>query len=282
MSATTMNHDDFSDTALGKRSAAVSQYTPSLLFPIDRSRVRAQLGVRAEELPFFGADLWTAWELTWLDRDGKPEVGVLQVRVPCESRAIVESKSLKLYLGSFAQTPFASAYDVVRTLESDLSVTVGAQVVVDLLSLNQVTQAGVSGLMGESLDSIRIASPVYHPDAALLERIETGRMVTETVHTNLFRSLCPVTGQPDMASVQISYTGPRIEHEDLLRYLVSYRDHPGFHEYCVEKIFLDLMERCRPRELSVSARFLRRGGIDINPFRSTGKIMPAVVRLVRQ
>jgi 7-cyano-7-deazaguanine reductase len=277
-----MNQDEFNDTALGKRSEAVSQYTPSLLFPIDRSRMRGDLIAPGSELPFEGVDLWTAWELTWLDRDGKPEVGVLQISVPCDSRAIVESKSLKLYLGSFAQTPFASAYDVVRTLESDLSVTVGAQVVVDLLTISQATQAGIASLTGESLDTIRIAAPVYQPDAGLLQRLETGRMVSETLHTNLFRSLCPVTGQPDMASVQISYTGPRIEHEDLLRYLVSFRDYPGFHEHCVERIFVDILARCRPRELSVYARFLRRGGIDINPFRSTGKAAPSPTRLVRQ
>ena len=277
-----MNQDEFADTALGKRSEAVSQYTPSLLFPVDRSRMRGDLIPPGGELPFEGVDLWTAWELTWLDRDGKPEVGVLQISVPCDSRAIVESKSLKLYLGSFAQTPFASAYDVVRTLESDLSVTVGAQVVVDLLTISQATQAGIASLTGESLDTIRIAAPVYQPDAGLLQRLETGRMVSETLHTNLFRSLCPVTGQPDIASVQISYTGPRIEHEDLLRYLVSFRDYPGFHEHCVERIFVDILARCRPRELSVYARFLRRGGIDINPFRSTGKAAPSPTRLLRQ
>ena len=277
-----MNQDEFNDTALGKRSEAVSQYTPSLLFPIDRSRMRGDLIAPGSELPFEGVDLWTAWELTWLDRDGKPEVGVLQISVPCDSRAIVESKSLKLYLGSFAQTPFASAYDVVRTLESDLSVTVGAQVVVDLLTISQATQAGIASLTGESLDTIRIAAPVYQPDAGLLQRLETARLVSETLYTNLFRSLCPVTGQPDMASVQISYTGPRIEHEDLLRYLVSFRDYPGFHEHCVERIFVDILARCRPRELSVYARFLRRGGIDINPFRSTGKAVPSPTRLVRQ
>ncbi len=277
-----MNQDEFNDTALGKRSEAVSQYTPSLLFPIDRSRMRGDLIAPGSELPFEGVDLWTAWELTWLDRDGKPEVGVLQISVPCDSRAIVESKSLKLYLGSFAQTPFASAYDVVRTLESDISVTVGAQVVVDLLTISQATQAGIASMTGESLDTIRIAAPVYQPDAGLLQRLETARLVSETLYTNLFRSLCPVTGQPDMASVQISYTGPRIEHEDLLRYLVSFRDYPGFHEHCVERIFVDILARCRPRELSVYARFLRRGGIDINPFRSTGKAVPSPTRLVRQ
>ena len=211
-----MTHTDFSDTELGKRSLAVSRYTPSLLFAIDRSRMRAGLAMAEGALPFEGADLWTAWELTWLDRDGKPEVGVVQLRIPCDSRATVESKSLKLYLGSYAQTPFSSAYDVVRTLESDISVTVGAQVVVDLLSLNQATQAGIATLTGDSLDTLRIASAVYHPDPGLLERLETGRLVTETVHTHLFRSLCPVTGQPDFASVQISYTGPRIEHDALL------------------------------------------------------------------
>jgi 7-cyano-7-deazaguanine reductase len=277
-----MQEDDFADTGLGKTAEYVSRYTPSLLQPVLRSRLRAGLLSEGGELPFEGADLWTAWELSWLDRDGKPELAVAQIRVPCQSRAIIESKSLKLYLGSYAQTPFASTYDVARTLEADLSVTVGGQVVVDLLSLNQVVQAGVGVFPGESLDTLRIGDFVYMPDPGLLAVHDGNRIVSETLHTNLFRSLCPVTGQPDIASVQIAYSGPLIDRESLLRYLVSYREYPGFHERCVEKIFLEILERCAPRELSVHARYLRRGGIDINPFRSTGKSIPAHTRLARQ
>jgi 7-cyano-7-deazaguanine reductase len=277
-----MAYNDFTDTELGRRSEYVSQYTPSLLYPILRDRLRTGLLVDAGQLPFEGADLWTAWELSWLDRDGKPEVGVAQLRVPVASRAVVESKSLKLYLNSFSQSPFASAYDVVRTLESDLSVTVGAQVVVDLLTLNQAVSAGVSNLPGECLDTLKTENFVYRPDAGLLGRIEDGRAVAESLYTNLFRTLCPVTGQPDIGSLQITYSGTRIDRAGLLRYLVSYREYEGFHEHCVERIFLDIMDRCRPRDLSVYARYNRRGGIDINPFRSTGKTIPPHTRLARQ
>ena len=277
-----MTDNDFSDLQLGKPSRHVAQYTPSLLQPILRERLRAGLLLDAQELPFDGADLWTAWELSWLDRDGKPEVAVVQILVPVAARAIFESKSLKLYLGSFAQTPFASAYDVVRTLESDLSVTVGAQVLVDLLSLNQALAAGLATMPGECLDTMKVGDFVYRPDAGLLEVVEDGRVAAESLYTNLFRSLCPVTGQPDTASVQVTYSGTRIDRASLLHYLVSYREYEGFHEHCVERIFVEIMDRCRPRDLSVYARFTRRGGIDINPYRSTGKTLPPHSRLARQ
>lgn len=277
-----MTNDTFADTALGKRAETVTQYTPSLLYPVLRDRLREGLLIDANALPFEGTDLWTAWELSWLDRDGKPEIGVLQIRVPASSRAVIESKSLKLYLGSFSQTVFASAYDVVRTLESDLSSTVGAQVVVDLLSMNQAIAAGLGTFPGECLDTLKVTGFVYLPDAGLLQVVEDGRVAGETLYTNLFRTLCPVTGQPDIASVQITYAGTRIDKAGLLKYLVSYREYAGFHEHCVERIFLDITDRCHPRDLSVYARYTRRGGIDINPFRSTGKTIPPHSRLARQ
>jgi 7-cyano-7-deazaguanine reductase len=277
-----MENDKFGDTPLGRRVEAVSQYTPSLLFPIERLRLRERLLLDPQQLPFEGADLWTAWELTWIDRDGKPEVGVAQLRVPCNSRAVFESKSLKLYLQSFSQTAFASAYDVVRTLESDLSVTVGAPVVVDLLSMSQALQAGVGSFPGECLDTLKISASMYRPDPGLLDVVRDGRMASESLYSNLLRSLCPVTGQPDIGSIQVIYTGTRIDHEALLRYIISFREHQGFHEQCVERIFLDIMDRCRPRELTVYARYLRRGGIDINPYRSTEKGIPPHLRLARQ
>jgi 7-cyano-7-deazaguanine reductase len=277
-----MESSSFYDTPLGRPSEYVSQYTPSLLYPIARERLRQGLILESDHLPFAGADLWTAWELSWLDRDGKPEVGVAQLRVPAGSRAVFESKSLKLYLASFSQTAFSSAYDVVRTLEMDLSVTVGADVAVDLLSMSQALQAGIGTFPGECLDTLKIAAPVYLPDAGILEVVEDGRVVAESVYSNLLRTLCPVTGQPDIGSIQIIYSGTRINRESLLRYIVSFREHPGFHEQCVERIFLDIMDRCRPRDLTVYARYNRRGGIDINPFRSTGKSIPPHTRLVRQ
>lgn len=274
--------DDFADTPLGKRSEFYSQYTPSLLIGVERERLREKMLLDPQNLPFNGADLWTAWELNWLDRDGKPEIGVLQVLVPCNSRAVFESKSLKLYLGSFSQTPFTSAYDVVRTLEMDLSVTVGASVVVTMLSMSQAQQAGVATLPGESLDTQKLKTSIYLPDPGLLGLIEDGRVAAEILHTNLFRSLCPVTGQPDIASIQINYSGTRIDRAGLLRYLLSYREYAGFHEHCAERIFIDIMDRCRPRDLSVFARYTRRGGIDINPFRSNFETNPPNARLWRQ
>ena len=166
-----MQSGKFGDTPLGKKVGAVSQYTPSLLYPIARERLREGLLLDEARLPFAGADLWTAWELTWLDRDGKPEVGVAQIRVPCNSRAVFESKSLKLYLQSFSQTAFSNAYDVVRTLESDLAVTVGAPVVADLLSMSQALQQGVASFPGECLDTLKISASIYRPDPGLLDRI---------------------------------------------------------------------------------------------------------------
>lgn len=273
---------DFDDTPLGRKVEAVSQYMPSLLFPIERQRLREGLQLGPQQLPFEGHDQWTAWELSWLDRDGKPEVGVLQITVPCQSRAVFESKSLKLYLNSFSQTVFSSAYDVTRTLESDLSVTAGAAVAVDLLSLRHVQHAGLGSFTGECLDTLPVVVRQYRPDPGLLAVLENSRIVTETVHSNLLRSLCPVTGQPDIGSIQISYTGMRIDHAALLRYIVSYREHQGFHEQCVERIFLEVLRYCRPLELSVQARYNRRGGIDINPYRSTTQAQPLPLRLARQ
>jgi len=274
--------NDFQGSMLGKPAKAVSKYTPSLLYPIAREKLRSGLIIDPERLPFQGADLWTAYELSWLNRDGKPEVGVIQIRVPCSSRAIVESKSLKLYLASFSQTPFTSAYDVVRTLEADLSVTTGTQVVVDLLSISQALQAGVGTFAGDCLDTLKIHIDTYRPDPGLLESEEDPRPLSQSVYSNLLRSVCPVTGQPDIGSVQIVYSGARIDQASLLRYIVSFREYEAFHEQCVERMFLDILDRCRPKDLMVYARYLRRGGVDINPYRTTGRNNPDHIRLARQ
>lgn len=273
---------DFSDTPLGKTSAAPSRYTPSLLYPVARTRMRPEHINSADRLPFHGFDLWTGYELTWLDLDGKPEVAVVHITIPSDSLNIIESKSLKLYLGSFTQTRFKSVYDVTRTLESDLSVTAGGEVLIDVQSMAQATHAGINQFTGDCLDNQKISINSYQPDPTLLQLNEQGRVVGASVYSNLLRTLCPVTGQPDMASIQITYTGTPITDESLLRYIVSFREYEGFHEHCVERIFLDLMEQCRPRDLSVYARYVRRGGLDINPYRSTSRSRPPLLRLARQ
>lgn len=274
---------DFDGSPLGREVAAVSRYTPSLLYPIERHRLRRELLPDPQPLPFTGCDQWTAWELSWLDSLGKPEVRVVQLSVPCESPAIFESKSLKLYLNSFSQSSFASANDVACAIESDLSAIAGAPVAVELLTLDRVQHAGLGNFSGRCLDVLPVGVNTYRPDAGLLTLSNGAPSVSETLHSHLLHSVCPVTGQPDIGSVQISYTGPRIEPESLLRYIVSYREQQGFHEQCVERIFLDLLERCCPSELSVCARYNRRGGIDINPFRSTVDAAPLQqLRLARQ
>jgi len=273
---------DFSDTALGKRTAAVNKYSPSLLYPIERSRMRLDIGVEPARLPFKGCDLWTAYELTWLDQSGKPDLAIAHVRVPCHSQYVFESKSFKLYLGSFTQTRFKDKLDVTRTLESDLSVTTGADVMVTLQSVSQVAQLSVGNFTGFCLDHLKPTEINYQPSTALLEVDERGQVASETVYSNLLRTLCPVTTQPDFASIQISYSGKAIKHESLLAYLISFREYEGFHEHCVERIFTDLQARCAPAELSVYARYTRRGGIDINPYRSTTRTDPDPVRLARQ
>ena len=269
-------------SVLGRKTAFVARYTPSLLFGLERSDLREGLVIDSEQLPFFGADLWTAFELNWLNRDGKPEIGIVHLTVPCDSPSVLESKSLKLYLMSFSQTKFTSAYDVARTLEADISVTVGAAVMVDLLSISQALQHGVNNVPGDSLDNFDVSCDTYLPSASLLETDPAGGDVHEVLYSNLLRSICPATGQPDTGSVQISYRGGRIEHDSLLRYIVSYREHSAFHEQCVERMFLDIMDACAPKELTVHACYNRRGGIDINPLRSTEKGIPTHFRLVRQ
>jgi 7-cyano-7-deazaguanine reductase len=262
---------------LGHATDHPDAYAPDLLYALPRAPQRAALGI-GERLPFAGADVWTAYELTWLDRNGKPRVAVATIVVPAESPRIVESKSMKLYLGSFAQSRFDGDQDVTATVARDLGAAAGADVHVTLAAPDALACAP---LAGSSLDGLDVAFTAYDVDPALLVAHEGN--VRETLTTDLFRSLCPVTAQPDMASLQITYAGPRIDHAGLLRYLVSYRCHAGFHEHCIERIFMDVKRRCATVELTIHARFLRRGGLDINPFRSdAGVRMPANLRTARQ
>lgn len=254
---------------LGKSTDYPERYDASLLFSMPRAPQRETLGL-AGELPFRGFDLWTAYEITWLDPRGKPEIAVGRLRIPADSPRLVESKSLKLYLGSFAQERLAHRREIARTIEADLARACGAAVTIDLEPVG--VSPAVEALPGESLDELGIETDAYAPTPAFL--VAGGPRVEETLRTALFRSRCPVTAQPDYGDVMIRYRGPRIDRGGLLSYLVSYRRHATFHEACVESIFVDVLRRCAPSALTVYARFLRRGGIDINPFRSNFETAP--------
>jgi 7-cyano-7-deazaguanine reductase len=264
---------------LGKPTDYPERYDPALLFPIARAGQRDALGLRGP-LPFGGVDLWTAYEIAWLDAHGKPQVAIGEFRVPADSPSIVESKSLKLYLGSLAQEP-ASIDEIARRIEADLAHACGAAVTVALSPATNTAGVGFAPLPGESLDEIELATDVYEPEPGSLAA--SGGNVDETLRSALFRSRCPVTGQPDYGDVMIRYRGMRIDRAGLLRYLISFRRHAAFHESCVERMFVDIHSRCSPRALTVYARFMRRGGIDINPFRSNFEPEPPQgVRTPRQ
>ncbi|MEO8345304.1 MAG: NADPH-dependent 7-cyano-7-deazaguanine reductase QueF [Betaproteobacteria bacterium] len=272
--------EDLTGAPLGEATAYPDAYDARLLFPVQRAPQREEIGL-AVNLPFTGDDLWTAFELTWLDIHGKPQVAIATFIVPANSPAIVESKSVKLYLGAFAQTRFDDAAEVRATIERDLSHAAGAPVQVELTVPGKYRSARDAELAGESLDDLPVLVQRYQLAPELLAA--EGPMTEEVLKTDLFRSLCPITFQPDFASVQVAYRGPAIDHAALLRYLVSYRCHPGFHEHCVERIFVDLVVHCRCETLSVYARFTRRGGVDINPFRTNAGIAaPRGVRTARQ
>ncbi len=273
---------------LGKPVPYGDRYDPSLLFPIPRLPKRAELNLRGA-LPFSGADLWTAFELSWLTPRGKPQVAIAHVTVPCETVNIVESKSLKLYLNSFTGTAFASAEEVRDRIRADLSEAVwrGApaqsSVGVRLLLPDQFDREPVHELDGLSLDRLDIECTQYTPAPELLTAAFAEQPVEEVLTSRLLKSNCPVTGQPDWASVQIRYSGPQIDQGALLRYLVSFRNHSDFHEHCVERIFMDLWQRCKPVRLAVYARYTRRGGLDINPFRTSHPAaLPPNARMARQ
>ncbi|KRF02098.1 NADPH-dependent 7-cyano-7-deazaguanine reductase [Frateuria sp. Soil773] len=251
---------------LGKSTIYADRYDPSLLFPIPRSGKRAEIGV-GEPLPFHGVDIWNAYELSWLDPRGKPVVALAEFRVPAQSPNIIESKSFKLYLNGFAQERLAGADALAAILARDLSAAAGAAVGVRLSDASARAHA-VTDLEGELLDTQSLDIDDYGPpEAGYLQA--GGDIVDEALVSHLLRSNCPVTGQPDWGSVQIRYRGPAIDRAGLLRYLVSFRNHNEFHEQCVERIYVDVMARCAPQRLGVYARYTRRGGLDINPFRAS-------------
>jgi len=278
---------------LGKASAYVDQYDPSLLFPIARAGKRAEIGIAAAP-PFFGADMWTAFELSWLNLRGKPQVALAHFTVPCESLNIIESKSFKLYLNSYNNTRFADGEAVKARLRADITEAVWrgaageppvapASVGVTLVGADLFDREPVHELDGLNLDRLDIECTHYTPAPELLSATRDEAPVSEVFTSNLLKSNCLVTGQPDWGSLQISYTGDQIEQGGLLQYIVSYRNHHEFHEQCVERIFMDIWTRCKPWKLTVYARYTRRGGLDINPFRTSHpQALPRNIRTARQ
>jgi len=264
---------------LGEQSEYPNKYDPSLLFRIARSESRDSLISSA--LPFDGCDIWNAWELTWLGPNNLPIVATAEFRIPVNTPYLIESKSLKLYLSSFSMSQFDSRASVEAAITNDLAAAAGGPVGVRVEPIEDTEARPVSRLPGECLDTLAVECSHWEVDAALL-RIESENIVSEELYSHLLRSLCPVTSQPDIGSLAIHYQGPKIDRNSLLQYIVSFREHNDFHEACIERMFIDLQQRCKPQKLSLYARYQRRGGIDINPFRSNFEDSPRNLRLWRQ
>ncbi len=285
-----MTEHHLSQAPLGKASRYIDHYDAALLFPIPRANKRAEIGLASGAIiPFFGADMWTAYEVSWLNPRGKPQLALAHITLPCESSNIIESKSFKLYLNSFNNSIFADMDAVANTLKRDLAHAAwqGAQAMgtvgVRLIAPALFDAQPIHELDGLSLDRLELDCLRYTPAPDLL-RTDAGEVpVAEVLVSNLLKSNCLVTGQPDWGSVQISYSGQAINQEGLLQYLVSFRNHNEFHEQCVERIFMDIWTRCKPTRLTVYARYTRRGGLDINPYRTSHpSSLPANIRTARQ
>lgn len=258
------------NSPLGKVIPATDKYAPELLYAIARENKRLELGIlNAKQLPFHGADLWNAYELSWLNSKGKPEVAIGSIMVPVESEFIFESKSLKLYLTSFSGTSFESIACVEQQIQKDLSKLTMAPVSVKLELLDTLENTQIVQFPGTTIDNEAVEISRYEPYPSYLTTKDT--QVEEKLYSNLLKSNCLVTNQPDWGSVYIEYAGPKICHKGLLKYIISLRNHNEFHEQCVERIFMNILKYCKPQSLTVYARYNRRGGIDINPYRTTLK-----------
>jgi 7-cyano-7-deazaguanine reductase len=271
---------------LGKPASYAAHYDASLLFPIPRADKRQELGIgdSSRTLPFFGMDIWNAYEVSWLNLRGKPQVAIVTVMAPADSPNIIESKSFKLYLNSYNQTKLAGTEALLSLLQADLSAGFGATVQVSITTQENFSTLKMQELDGILLDRLDIEVSSYTPNPLLLKTDSQVAPVEETLVSHLLKSNCLVTGQPDWGSVQIRYVGAPIDQESLLQYLIGFRNHNEFHEQCVERIFTDIMQQCKPQKLSVYARYTRRGGLDINPWRSnfsTGQ-KPSNARNARQ
>lgn len=272
--------DTVNQSKLGEKTAYCSHYDATLLFPIPRQDKRDELGIDDKRLPFQGLDVWTAFEVSWLNSKGKPVVRLAEFAFGADSRFIIESKSFKLYLNSFNGTHFDNEEAVLKVLKSDLSEASGDFVGVQFRSID-CNEELVGNLPGLNLDELDIEVADYQVDTSLLTA-DQSFYVSETLNSHLLKSNCLVTGQPDWGSLVVRYEGPRINHSQLLKYIISFRNHNEFHEQCVERIFMDLMTYCQPENLTVYARYVRRGGLDINPYRSNFEDEFDISRTVRQ
>ena len=274
-------NSNLENSELGKKSAYDSHYNPKLLFPIPRSVKRIELGIDINNLEFYGVDIWTHYELSWLNLKGKPMVAIGQICYPASSECIIESKSMKLYFNSFNNTKLSSQSKLIDLVESDISGLIHAPVTFKLINLNDDFR--VNKIIGYAcLDDLDIECNLYQPHQDFLF-CENDDVVDEKLYSNLLKSNCLVTNQPDWGSVFIEYSGSKINHQGLLRYIVSLRDHNEFHEQCVERIFFDIKNNCNPNKLVVYARYTRRGGLDINPYRSScDNFCVENLRLIRQ
>ena len=275
-------HHPADHSPLGKSSEYVAVYSPALLFPIPRATKWAELGLEAGNLPYQGVDVWNCYELSWLTPSGKPVVAIGEFVIPADSPNIIESKSFKLYLNSLNQSPFADAAALTDVLVRDLSAVAGAPVAVRVRRLDEVAVEGVVILPGACIDEMDIAVSDYSQPRPELLRCDITRVAEETLYSHLLKSNCPVTGQPDWGTLVVDYRGPALDPASLLAYVASFRQHQDFHEQCVERIFLDLLRLLQPEKLTVYARYVRRGGLDINPYRSLHEVTLDNRRLVRQ
>ncbi len=272
--------DELSASLLGRATAYPRRYDPDLLHPIARATGRSTLPAAALQA-LQGTDFWTAFELSWLGPRGMPRVAVAEIAIPCASPNIVESKSLKLYLNSLNDARFVTAEALAARMQTDISACCGAPVQVSLHRLADYARLGIQLPVGECIDAFELDEPGFEPDVASL-RAAPGTRVAEVLYSDLLKTNCPVTGQPDWASLVIDYCGPRIDRTALLAYILSFRHHSDFHEHCVERMFCDLWCQVQPERLSLMARYTRRGGIDINPWRTSVQCQPPQGRLVRQ
>ncbi len=270
------------DNPLGSQTEHPKQYQPDVLYPIPRWASRSLLDID-KKIRMFGIDHWQAYELAWLSSSGKPQVAIGEFYFNSESENIVESKSLKLYLNSLNQERYKSREAVRSLIEQDLSLVSRSEVKVVIHPLDEIENESIGARAGRCIDHIDVGLVAQQPDAELLNIVDLDAD-DEVLYSDLFRSNCPVTGQPDWASIEIRYTGKKISEPSLLQYLISYREHQGYHEECAERIFRDIMLRCAPSELRVGMNFLRRGGLDINVYRSTVPVTSDSVntRLIRQ
>lgn len=279
-----MNYQDGSLSALklGQKTEYKENYDRTLLQPVPRSLNRNGLGITQAQPFSVGADIWTAYEISWLNAKGVPQVAIADVEIDFRSQNLIESKSFKLYLNSFNQSKFNSLAEVQQIIQQDLQDCAKGEVKVRLNFLQNYNQQQITDFAGDCIDNLDIEINDYGFNAALLQHCTSDNQVEEILVSHLLKSNCLITNQPDWGSVQIHYVGKQIDREKLLRYLISFRQHNEFHEQCVERIFCDIMQFAQPQKLTVYARYTRRGGLDINPFRSNFESIPSNVRLARQ